>query len=443
MTATKPPNAPGAAGGTTYRIGGDPLLAQWGNPDLSGSSAGDVYTKLVQNLGLQKMQKLYSNLTGQNLPMGATQSDWEKLINAGGAAANGVYGFLQSNGFLGSYDVTNPPAAKKSSSSSSGGSASGGSATVNYYGGTASTTDMSALSQASAYNAFVDNYLHPWGLDALAPQAWSYVSDPGNHMDEAGLIQWIRSTPQYAARFPGLAARTANGYPAMSESQYMTEEAAIQEAAGNYGLPAGFMSTQEVGNLIANNISSAEVTDRIKNGYEMAMNAPPEVKTLLQDYYGVDTGNLAAYYLDPTKATTLILKQTQGALIGNEAIASGFGNINVDTANQLAQQAVASPNSMDLNYFRQGFAKVAPLKPLEQQQVGQRGQATVDDRQLLSTAFSGMNQPMGTSPAGDQAAIRQASEARVAGLQGGGGYVANAKGVEGAGSASTAGRVGT
>jgi hypothetical protein len=189
--------------------------------------------------------------------------------------------------------------------------------------------------------------------------------------------------------------------------------------------------------MIANGVYGSNLSSRIQKGYEAIQNFDPQAKQILKQYYGVDTNHLLTYALSPQHGIDQITKQNQAAMIATEANLSGFNGIDQKTAEALSSQMTDSNYSMD--YFRTNFQKAAQYQPLEQEQVGQRGQATISQGQALSTAFSGLNQMYGSTPAQDAAAVRMAQEARVAGLSGGGGYATSAKGAVGVGRAGSTG----
>jgi len=435
---------PSNSNGIGYRVGNGGLLP--GNPDTYGSTLTETMTKIAHLPGgLENFGIIYGKITGHSpSSLAYAQQQVGKFLEEAHQAGYSLSDYQANPGGTG-LGATKAKAAAKGP----------GAGTAQYdpsaflgsggYGGVSygpTTVDTNAANEISAFTTLRDTYLEPWGLGSLANQAWSMISDPGNHAGIGDLLAWVRGTNEYQARFPGLAERTALGYPPISEAQYLNEQNIISGAMRYYGIPTSFATTQEIGTLIANNVSSSEVTDRLKNGYELAMKAPAEVRQLLHDYYGVNTGQLAAYYLNPAHTVEQLSRQTQGALIGNESIASGFGRIDKGTATQLAAQEMTSPTSMDLNYFRQGFAKLAPLKPLETAMVGQRGQATASQKAILGEQFAGLNQSQGTTAASNKGAVQLAEQAQVAGLAGGGGFVQSAKGAVGIGSATTEGQSG-
>ena len=436
-------------GGIGYRLGTGGYLQ--GNPDTYGATLDQSLNKIASLPGgVANFQIIYYRIFRHSASSaGAARSAVGSYMDRAHAANLSLSDYVAQYGGGGGTSSSKGSSSKGSSSKGPGAGTSQadpsaflGSGTYNNISYGPTTVDTNAANEISAFTTLRDTYLEPWGLGGLANQAWTMISDPGNHAGIGDLLAWVRGTDEYKARFPGLAERTALGYPPISESQYLNEQNVISGALRYYGIPTSFATTQEIGNLIAHNVSSSEVTDRLKNGYELAMKAPPEVRQLLHDYYGVNTGQLAAYYLNPAHTVEQLSRQTQGALIGNESMASGFGRIDKGTATQLAEQEMTSPTSMDLNYFRQGFAKLAPLKPLETAMVGQRGQATASQKAILGEQFAGLNQSQGTTAAGNKAAVQLAEQARVAGLAGGGGFVQGAKGAIGVGAATTEGQGG-
>ena len=435
---------PSNSNGIGYRVGVGGLLP--GNPDTYGSTLTEAMTKIAHLPGgLENFGIIYEKITGHSpSSLAYAQQEVGKFLEKAHQAGYSLSDYQANPGGTG-LGATKAKAAAKGpgpGTAQSDPSAFLGSGVYNNISYGPTTVDTNAANEISAFTTLRDTYLEPWGLGSLADQAWSMISDPGNHAGIGDLLAWVRGTNEYKARFPGLAERTALGYPPISEAQYLNEQNIISGAMRYYGIPTSFATTQEIGTLIAHNVSSSEVTDRLKNGYELAMKAPAEVRQLLHDYYGVNTGQLAAYYLNPAHTVEELSRQTQGALIGNESIASGFGRIDKGTATQLAEQEMTSPTSMDLNYFRQGFAKLAPLKPLETAMVGQRGQATASQKAILGEQFAGLNQSQGTTAASNKGAVQLAEQARVAGLAGGGGFVQGAKGAVGIGSATTEGQSG-
>ena len=85
-----------------------------------------------------------------------------------------------------------------------------------------------------------------------------------------------------------------------TENQYRT---IMQEAS----LPTGFYDQQEdFTKFIENNMSPAELTERVNIAKQALQSADTNIVKSLQDYYGLSTGDLTAYMLDKDKAFNVI-----------------------------------------------------------------------------------------------------------------------------------------
>jgi len=423
-----------SAGGA-YSIGDVPAL-KGVSGGVAGKTPTDVYNNIVAKVGIPGLLSVYENLTGTyTTDVSAVRTGLLKMLSDFGTTQGGVKVGLQTlpggNG-LGDYTPTTGSnrAGTKSlivapNTNSSDNSGGGG-------GNYAAVTDYSASEQATAYNTVLGD-LQDWGLSALDPtlanQVWQRLSTPGDMTNLGGIIDWLRTTPAYQQRFPGNAQLIAEGKSPLSEATYLSTENSYQGYAQQSGLPASFLTSQVIGNLIANNVSAAEFQQRVQNGYNVAANAPAETRQLLKQYFGIDTGQLAAYYLNPANALTNTIKQTQAAVLGTEAEATGFGNLTNQQATDLAAMNMTdSSGNVAASQTQAAFAKAAALNPLEQAAVGTRGQATVTQQQLLDYAFPGQNSTGGTNAAQEDAALKLALGAKAAGLSGGGGYAAGTKG---------------
>ena len=427
-------------GSTLYRIGADPWLAAnyptagppmpgqaVGGPNLSGSDPGQVYLKMQNALGLNGIQSLYTHLTGQTADEAHIETAMKDLISQAGGSQNGVYGGLMTAGLLGNYDVK------------TGGNAAN-SVSLNAQN-EAYLASMTAQQEVSAYSS-VTQALDYWGLMDLAPTAWQMISDPGQHYNADMVLQQIRNSPQYQARFPGINNILVGGGRVMTENEYITHEQDVKAQMANWSVPSGFVTQQEIGNLIQNGIYGNNLTARLQNGYDVMKNAPKEIRQALKQNYGISNGGLLAYYLDPKKGLDLLNKQNVTAEVQGYGLETGIGKIQKSTAEAIAAlypgQAPTAGVS-DAASIKAAESSVSGLVPLETAQVGMRGQARINQEQILSQAFKGLDAQVGTTVPKTQEAIRLAEEARSAGLRGGGGFAEGARGVVGLGSTSTAG----
>lgn len=181
--------------------------------------------------------------------------------------------------------------------------------------------DMSEGSARAIIRGFLDEY----GLGGLEDLLYNELVSEQD-FSEVRMVQRIRETPEYAARFPGMAGRRAQGRNAISETEYVTMERGYRQLFQQAGLPQGFYDQpDDFGAFIGGDISVAEMGRRVQQGYQAVAQADPSVKETLRAFYGVTDGELAAFFLDPGRAESLIMQQTATAQIGAAAAREGFG----------------------------------------------------------------------------------------------------------------------
>ncbi len=100
----------------------------------------------------------------------------------------------------------------------------------------------------------------------------------------------------------------------------------------NYGLPADYYTKDSLGvqqgfnKLIANDVSAIELEERVLTAQKRVLDAAPEVKTALKQFYpDITNGDILAYTLDPTRGLEDIKKKVTAAEIGGAATQAGLG----------------------------------------------------------------------------------------------------------------------
>jgi hypothetical protein len=141
----------------------------------------------------------------------------------------------------------------------------------------------------------------------------------------------LRETESYKKRFSANAQRINKGLKAISEAEYLGLEDQYQNIMRNYGLPAEYYARGDMGmqegfnKFIANDVSAAELEDRVITAQSRVMNANPEVLASLKAFYpDITNGDILAYTLDPTKALTDIKRKVTAAEIGGAATQAGL-----------------------------------------------------------------------------------------------------------------------
>jgi hypothetical protein len=137
----------------------------------------------------------------------------------------------------------------------------------------------------------------------------------------------LRQTDPYKKRFAANATRISSGLRALSEAEYIGLEDGYQTIMRNYGLPASYYTKGDLGRqegfekFIAGDVSPAELEDRISIAQKRVIDAAPQVKEALKQFYpDIKNGEILAYTLDPTKGLADIQKKVLAAEIGGAAL---------------------------------------------------------------------------------------------------------------------------
>lgn len=289
-------------------------------------------------------------------------------------------------------------------------------------GGGGSTVDPDAEDRATARReramnaiAAMRGIMASYGLSSLMDKIQSYVTQ--GYTDPDAIMALIRTTPEYEQRFPAMKELAKKGR-AISEAEYISYEA---EAAGMermYGLPAGMITGKEsISKLLTSEVSAKELGERVTMAAAGAFQTSPEVKKQFKDYYGIDSGGLTAYFLDPEVATPLLTKQYVSAQLGAEAAMQG-----IDVGMTLAEQLNVAGVTKD--EARIGFGAVAGEAGLT------AGAGDVVSQEQLIKA----------NLLGDQtakAAKERAAGGKLGKFQGGGEFLTTQQGAVGLGTATT------
>jgi hypothetical protein len=262
---------------------------------------------------------------------------------------------------------------------------------------------------AAAVQAMFEQY----GLGSMYGTILDYARK--GYTADAILVH-LRQTPEYKARFPAMEALAKQGR-AISEGAYIEYERTAATIEQRSGLPKG-MLMGHVTDMLINDVSSAELNDRVTIAVADSIMAPQDLKDTLRDYYGLDPDtSLAAYYLDPDVAMPLLEKQSAAARIGVWASRQGLKGVGSSTAEELQGLGVTESQA------QQGFGQVAYQSELG---AGRGDTASQDTR--IGAALAGN--------ADAQAATERAAGARRNRFAGSSQFVQGREGMAGIGSSN-------
>lgn len=281
-------------------------------------------------------------------------------------------------------------------------------------GTTTKTSQLTAAEERTQQNAIkaLQSMFNTYNLQSLYTKIEQFVRE-GYNADTVALM--LRETEEYKQRFPAMQTLAAKGR-AISEASYIQYEQTAAHFEKQYGLPSG-MLTGNVTKLLENDISAVEMQERVQMAAANSIMAPPELKTALQDYYGIGAGGLTAYFLDPAVAEPILQKQAAAAQLGAEAIRQDI-SLNLQTAEQLQQLGVTNAQA------REGFQKTAGAREL----FSGVGDVT-SEAEMVQGLLAGNQEAL--------ANLNRAAGSRRARFQQGGEYLTTSGGSVGLGSAAT------
>ena len=177
----------------------------------------------------------------------------------------------------------------------------------------------------------------------------------------------LRETDAYKKRFAANQARIGKGLRALSEAEYIGLEDQYQDVMRRYGLPDTYYARGEMGRqegferFIGGDVSPVELEDRIQTAQRRVINAAPQIKDALTQYYGneISNGDILAYVLDPEKAIENIKRKVTAAEIGGAAAIAGLG-AGRSRAEELQRFGVTGEQA------RQGFNVISEFLPTAQ-----------------------------------------------------------------------------
>ena len=189
----------------------------------------------------------------------------------------------------------------------------------------------------------IKDALTSYGLDGLSADAYRLLMEGAS--TESVMIQ-LKQTEQFKERFKGLELRSQQGLPAISPAEYIRLERDYRQTMAAAGLPEGFYDNpDDFADFIGNDVSPAEMTQRVSMASTAVSNINPELKNQLQEMYGIgveNDGELISYFLDPERGVNVIEQrlQMESAGLSAAAIQATGQGIGTGVARQLAGQNV-------------------------------------------------------------------------------------------------------
>ena len=128
----------------------------------------------------------------------------------------------------------------------------------------------------------------------------------------------------FQKRFPANKARAAAGKSVLSAAEYLAAERSYTQVLQSYGVSS--MATREkLSSFITNDISAAEVSDRVGLAINRVQNADAETKKMLAEYYPMlNQADIVGAVLDPAEGLPALQRKIQISEIGGAALAQNL-----------------------------------------------------------------------------------------------------------------------
>ena len=194
-----------------------------------------------------------------------------------------------------------------------------------------------------------------YGLDSLAPKITEFIQM--GYSPETTTLK-LQETPEYKQRFIGNENRRKAGLPILNPAEYLSVESSYKKILKDAELPAGFYDQpDDFGKFIGGDISPTELQERVSIANQSLQNADKFYTDSLRTYYGLNTGDMIAYTLDPERALPSITRQQKAAQFGAEAARQG-----IQVAAPMAERFTGQLG-VTQQEARQGFEQVAQILP--------------------------------------------------------------------------------
>jgi hypothetical protein len=211
--------------------------------------------------------------------------------------------------------------------------------------------------QVSARDSVKDLFIQAGLGDDFVNQLMGIID--GVYMDnltptDSEILSAVYASEPYKQRFAGnelIRKRLADGkgMPGdriLSPAEYINLEKTYRDSFMEAGLPSGFYdSPQDFANMIGSGVSAVEVNARVQTAAQALMGADRNTVNMLQNYYGLSTGDMVAYLLDPTKASEALIGRSNTAanlqsVFTSAAVGGAAANQGVTASKSLSEEIV-------------------------------------------------------------------------------------------------------
>ena len=315
----------------------------------------------------------------------------------------------------------------------------GGTQNTGLTGATGSATQTNQANAAAQATALLESYglsadigagltaLAQNGLDSTtiisildAPNPTTAIT--GLNLQGSQLTAANQLVTSWQARFPGNQARIAAGLNPIDPATYIANETAYKQVMTMAGIPASspLMQTSYLGNLMGQDISPAEVQQRVSNATSAILNEDPMVIAQLQSQFGLSQSSLVSHLLDPTVTAPVIQQEYNAATIAAEAARAGVAITVGNTGGNVQGGGLLNNNSLQMqlaaqgvtqSQAQQGFQAIAAEQPALQSIAGRYGAGVTGPQNVGQALTAATFNTTGAAAAQQQINLLKTAEA--------------------------------
>lgn len=198
--------------------------------------------------------------------------------------------------------------------------------------------------------------LEQYGLGSLASTVVNYVKQWGT--DTTTIFTAIQDTNAWKRRFAANEARRKAGLPVLDPSEYLATERAYRQALQAAGIPKGMWDKpSDFQKFLELDVAPSEIMERAMEARKLADRVDPVQKRALAARLGIGVGDLAAYYLNPTKAMPVLQAEVDKALLEAERVRAGFRGGARSRSEDLYSMGITEEQA------RQGYGVISQMHP--------------------------------------------------------------------------------
>ena len=160
-------------------------------------------------------------------------------------------------------------------------------------------------------------------------------------------------------RFVGNQARIAAGLNPLDPATYIANEQSYKQVMTMAGIPASspLQSTSYLGQLMGQDVSPAEVSQRVNAATSAIQNEDPEVIAQLQSQFGLSQSTLVSHLLDPAVSAPVVAQEYQAATIAAEAARAGVAITVGNTGGNTQSGGLTNQNALQMQLAAQGVTQ--------------------------------------------------------------------------------------